>query len=163
MSGNPTRSFSAVLSREKHLYSICLTGKKSLLHFPKRKNFITFSWQGSNNYPHRSITLEFPWQWLIGLLINICHGRKKKSDEQKAGRFLLLAELQWKGKKNPQTTSFSVTRAPERTNTQQSKEPQEHRGAARDWAQGCAQLQLWGEHLTPPRLALQTQHCVKHV
>lgn len=45
MSGYPTRSISAVLSREEHLYNICLAGRKKetpLLHFPKRKISITF-------------------------------------------------------------------------------------------------------------------------
>lgn len=152
MSSNPTRSFSAILSREKHLYNICLPGKKSLLHFPKRKNFITFCWQGSNNYPHRSVPLEFTWQWLIGLLINICHGRKKVW-WNKAGRFLLLTELQRKGKK-PKPQVAVVLENLKAQIPQQSKESQDHRDAARVWAQGRAQLQLWGEHLTPLSLTL---------
>jgi len=42
ISGYPTRSTSAVLSSEEHLYNICLPGKQLLLHFPKRKTLIAF-------------------------------------------------------------------------------------------------------------------------
>ena len=37
-------------------------GKKSSWHSPQREISVTFFWQASNKYSHRSILLIFPWQ-----------------------------------------------------------------------------------------------------
>lgn len=66
MPGELPKGIAAAVPQEKHLQEIFyVEGKKkknSSWHSPQREIPVTFFWQASNKYSHRSILLIFPWQ-----------------------------------------------------------------------------------------------------